>query len=298
MVGGTGFIGYHLLKICKEKGWICTSISTKKPNSKRFLKKVNYIICDISKSQILRKKIKDNYDYVVNLGGHVDHTNKLKVLNSHYIGCKNLVKILINTNIKSFVQIGSGMEYGTIKSPQKESLIQKPKKIKSYYGKAKLLATNYLKEVYKKKKFPFTVLRLYQVFGPKQDLNRFLPIVINSCLQNKKFPCTEGSQQRDFIYINDVTSAIIKSLRNKSARGEIFNIGFGKPLTIRKITQIVNKQIGKGVPLYGKIKMRKDEVKKLYPNILKAKKKISWQPKVSFQKGLSRTIKSYLYDRK
>ena len=68
MVGGTGFIGYHLLKICKEKGWICTSISTKKPNSKRFLKKVNYIICDISKSQILRKKIKDNYDYVVNLG--------------------------------------------------------------------------------------------------------------------------------------------------------------------------------------------------------------------------------------
>ena len=129
-------------------------------------------------------------------------------------------------------------------------------------------------------------------------MNRFLPIVINSCLQNKKFPCTEGSQQRDFIYINDVTSAIIKSLINKSARGEIFNIGFGKPLTIRKITQIVNKQIGKGVPLYGKIKMRKDEVKKLYPNILKAKKKISWQPKVSFQKGLSRTIKSYLYDRK
>ena len=96
-------------------------------------------------------KIKDNYDYVVNLGGHVDHTNKLKVLNSHYIGCKNLVKILINTNIKSFVQIGSGMEYGTIKSPQKESLIQKPKKIKSYYGKAKLLATNYLKKYTKKK---------------------------------------------------------------------------------------------------------------------------------------------------
>ena len=68
-------------------------------------------------------------------------------------------------------------------------------------------------------------------------------------------------------------------------------------MTIRKITQIVNKQIGKGVPLYGKIKMRKDEVKKLYPIILKAKKKISWQPKVTF-KGLSRTIKSYLYDRK
>ena len=99
---------------------------------------MNYIICDISKSQILRKKIKDNYDYVVNLGGHVDHTNKLKVLNSHYIGCKNLVKILINTNIKSFVQIGSGMEYGTIKSPQKRVFNSKTEENKVVLRKSKI----------------------------------------------------------------------------------------------------------------------------------------------------------------
>ena len=42
-----------------------------------------------------------------------------------------------------------------------------------------------------KKIFPVTVLRLYQAYGPGQDLNRLIPIVINSCLKKEKFPCSE-----------------------------------------------------------------------------------------------------------
>ena len=52
---------------------------------------VNYIEGDISKNRDLNR-IKKNYNYVVNLGGHVDHTNKIKTLKSHFYGTKNLVK--------------------------------------------------------------------------------------------------------------------------------------------------------------------------------------------------------------
>lgn len=293
VVGGSGFIGYHLLKKCLKLGWKCTSISSKKPKQIRKLKQVKYIICDISKHKRLKKKLKEHFNYVINLGGHVDHSNKTAVYQSHYIGCKNLANIFIKKNIDTFVQISSCMEYGNLKSPQIEKKTIKLKKLKSNYGQSKLLASIHLKKMYRLYKFPVVILRLYQVYGPKQDLNRFLPIVISSCLKNKKFPCTEGSQLRDFIYIEDVVEAIIKSLDNSNIYGDDFNIGSGKPFKIKEITKIINKYIGKGKPLYGKIKMRKDEIKKLFPDIKKASLNLQWKPKIKFLSGISKTINYY-----
>ena len=97
IVGGTGFIGYHLAKESLKKGWLVTSISTRKPKKLRKLKKVKYIICDITKKNSLDKKVKQQFTYVVNLGGYVDHSNKAKTYRSHYLGCKNLTEILSRT---------------------------------------------------------------------------------------------------------------------------------------------------------------------------------------------------------
>ena len=58
IVGGTGFIGYHLAKESLKKGWQVTSISTKPPKKIRYLPKVKYILCDITKKKFLKKKVK------------------------------------------------------------------------------------------------------------------------------------------------------------------------------------------------------------------------------------------------
>ena len=58
------------------------------------------------------------------------------------------------------------------------------------------------------------------------------------------------------------------------------------------IKKIINISKG-GVPLYGKIKFRKDEIKKLYPDIKKIKKEIKWKPRIKFDRGIKLTIKSY-----
>ena len=108
--------------------------------------------------------------------------------------------------------MGSSGEYGTLRSPQKEDAKTNLNSVKSIYGKAKLLSSKYLIDLFKKQKFPCVVLRLYLSFGPKQDLNRFIPIIIEGCLKNKKFPCSKGNQLRDFVYVDDVVEAIIKSL--------------------------------------------------------------------------------------
>jgi nucleoside-diphosphate-sugar epimerase len=293
IVGGTGFIGYHLAEKALRKGWSVTSISSKPPKKIRYIPKVKYIFCDISSKKALKQKIKKSFNYVVNLGGYVNHTEKKKTFKSHYTGCKNLAEIFLNTSIKSFVQMGSSVEYGKSKSPHEENIKCYPDALKSVYGKAKLLSSTYLMNLYKKKNFPSTVLRLYLAYGPRQDFNRLLPITIKGCLENKKFPCSKGIQFKDFVHVHDVVDAILKSLTNIKARGQIINIGSGKPKKIRKVIEFVKKISGGGYPQFGTIKLRKDEILKTYPSIKKAKKKIKWEPKISFEKGVKSTIKFY-----
>ena len=289
IVGGTGFIGYYLAKKCLSKKWIVVSFSKNFPRKIRYLKKVKYLKGDLSNKKDF-KFLNQTFDYVVNLGGYVDHINKTKTYNSHYKGCKNLSNFLINKNIKSFIQLGSSGEYGRIKSPQKESLVGNPKSI---YARAKFLATKHLIKLYKKRKFPVTILRLYQAYGPKQDINRFIPITINACIKKKIFDCSDGKQFRDFVHVEDVVTAIIKSIESLKTKGEILNIGSGKPKKIKDIINYLVKRLKGGIPNWGKIKLRKGEIIKIYPDITKTKKILKWSPKIKFKKGLEDTIKYY-----
>lgn len=293
VVGGTGFIGYHLSKHCLKKGWKVTSFSKNQPKEIRKLKLVNYIEGDLFFKKDL-KKIKGNFDYVVNLGGYVDHLNKIRTHNSHYIGCKNLSIYFRKKKIKAFVQMGSSGEYGISNSPQKEIMTCNPQAI---YSKSKFLATKHLVDEYKKYDFPMTVLRLYQAYGEKQDTNRLIPIVINSCIDGKNFDCSDGKQYRDFLHVSDVVSAIIKSLESKKTKGQIFNLGSGVPINVKFIINFIKKKIGKGQPKFGKLKLRKEESLKIYPDISKIKKTINWTPKVNFNQGIKRTIKFYVKEK-
>jgi UDP-glucose 4-epimerase len=290
IVGGTGFIGYHLVKRCLKKNFKVSCISTSKPDSKYKFKKVNYIICDIRNKKKLKKKIKEQFNYVVNLGGYVDHSKIKKTFTSHYNGCINLAELFKTKKIECFIQLGSGLEYGKNNSPQKENLKCFPQSI---YGLAKYKSSKYLLNLYKVYNFPCTIIRLYQAYGPYQKFNRLVPLVIKSCLNDESFPCTSGIQKRDFLYIDDFINLIFKIFKNKKIRGHIINAGSGKPIKVKQLIELIKKYSKFGKPHYGKIKMRKDEILNMYPSIYKAQKILKWRPKISIQKGIKKTIKSY-----
>ena len=292
IAGGTGFIGYHLTKKALKKKYLVSVISKKRPPNHRKLNNVKYIFCDISNKNQLQKKINSNYDFIVNLAGNVNHQEKVKTYSSHFKGSKNLADHFLNKNIISFLQIGSSAEYGQSKAPHTELTRCD---IKSNYAKAKFDAQKYLKKLNKKYNFRYNIIRFYQVYGPKQDLNRFIPIVVFNCLKKRNFPSSEGKQGRDFLFIDDAIDAIFKVLNNKKSVNQIYNIGFGKPLNIKKLILKIVKLCMGGRPLYGKIKLRKDESLLSYPSITKAKKKLGWKPKTDIDEGLKKTIKYYKF---
>jgi len=290
IVGGTGFLGFHLIKKCLSLKMIITSISKGKPTKFQRLGKVEYKTCEITNLKKLKKLINNDYDFVVNLGGNIDHSNKNKTYRSHYLGVKNLHDVFKKKKFKRFVQIGSSSEYGKIFGAVKENNICKPKMI---YGRSKLMATNFLLKKNKLERFPLTILRFFQVYGPFQKTNRLIPFVISSSLKNKNFNCSEGSQLRDFLYVDDAIESIIKSLKREESNGKIINIGYGTPIEVKKIILMINALIKKGKPKFGRLSLRIDESKNIYPDLRAAKKILGWKNKTSLQKGLIKTIQFY-----
>ncbi len=288
IVGGTGFLGFYLCNFFKKKGWKVYSLSKKKPLKFRKVKNIKYLFGDISKINKIKFLKKINYKYVINCGGYVDHFNKITTYNTHVNGCKNIYKLSLDKKLKLFVQIGSASEYGSIKSPHREDKKGNPK---DNYGMNKLENTNFFVNL--KNYFPFVIIRPYQVYGPRQDNNRLIPFIISSCIRNKAFPCSNGLQYRDFLYIDDFVLAVYKIVIKKDSYGQIFNIGTGKPVRVKKIIEKICNKIKSGTPEYGKILLRKNEQKKLFPSIKKATEILNWSPKVKLDKGLNKTIKYY-----
>lgn len=289
VIGGTGFIGFNLLKKLNSLKYDLSSISTKLPLKEKKIKGVNYIYLDIGERKDFTKLNKFKFDIVINLGGYIDHSNVKKTFKSHFEGTKNLVDYFNGKDLELFIQIGSSLEYGGITSPQKEYSKCKPK---GNYGLAKYKASKYL-ITSKDLKFRFLILRFYQIYGPYQDTSRLIPHAITSCINKKNFNCTSGKQLRDFLFVDDILNLFVKILKSKKLISDIYNVGSGKPVSVKYIIKKIHQKIKKGQPLFGKIKMRKDEIDKLYPDIKKIKSQFNWRPKTTIDKGLAKTIRYY-----
>ncbi len=294
VLGGTGFIGRHLIAKSLNRGWLVTSASLSLPKKKIRNKKVKYYKVNLKSLTSVKKKLNKPFSYIINLAGYINHSNLKKDYNKitaeHFGVVKNIIRSVPRDNLKKFVQVGSSDEYGLSKAPQNEKTKLSPKTI---YSSAKVKTNNYLKKIYKKEKYPFVIARLFLTYGPGQKKDRFIPQIINGCLKNRKFPTTSGEQIRDFCYIDDVVNAILLLLTSKKTSGKIFNVASGIPIKIKTVINLVNKIIGKGSPEYNKIQLSERENKELFANIKKIKKELNWKPKVSLLKGLNKTIKAF-----
>ena len=292
VVGGTGFIGQHFINEAINNGFNITVLSINEVNTNNKHKDIAYISADISNKEILQQKLKGSiFNYVINLGGYIDHSNFSTggndVFNSHFIGLKNLIECIDKSRLVSFIQIGSSDEYGNNLAPQNENQREDPI---SPYSIAKVASTHFLQTLYKTEKFPVVILRLFLVYGPRQSKNRFIPQLIDGCQSNIDFSVSSAVKIRDFCYVSDIANAILISLKSKNAFGEVINIASGFAISIKDIVEIVQSIIGSGNPIYGELVNRCHENMQLYADISKAKKLLNWEPKVHIKEGLIKTI--------
>lgn len=295
VVGGGGFIGRHLVEEAIKKSYEVSVLSLGVlPESSAF-SMVNHIRADVSNPKELHGCLGGRkFDYVVNLSGYVDHSSFTNggrcVFETHFNGVLNLLLGLDNSGVRRFIQIGSSDEYGDVQAPQTEDLREAPI---SPYSLGKVASTHMLQMLNKTEGFPVVILRPFIVFGPGQGGDRFVPQVIRGCLSGVEFPVSLGNQVRDFCYVGDVVNGILKAMIADDVNGHVINIASGKPVTVRKVIDNIRMIIGGGSPAFGEIPFRPGENMELYADISKAKELLDWEPVVSLNEGLERTIKYY-----
>ncbi len=293
IVGGSGFIGRHLTLHAIEKGFNVSILVTTYPEKP--LSSVEYLLADIGNIQSLKQTLKGKkFSYVVNLGGYIDHSSFSQkgeqILNTHLTGTMNLVSLLRSKDLIHFVQIGSSDEYGSNMSPQHEDLADMPF---SFYSFAKSTATRFLKMMNDLEDFPVSILRLFLVYGPGQDSNRFIPQAISDCLDGDIVKTSPGDQIRDFCYVEDIARGIVDTLLSSNSKGQIINLASGVPVTIKQVVNLIIKLTGSGTTDFGFLPYREGENMSLYADISKANELLNWKPLFSLEKGLKKTIASF-----
>ncbi len=292
VIGGTGFIGSHVVNEAIKQNFIVTILSKNEVNFFQRVKGVTYLTADVTnKSNLLVQLSNKIFNYVINLGGYIDHSSfsngGKEIYDSHFIGLKNLIECLDIAHLNSFVQIGSSDEYGNNIAPQNESQTEDPI---TPYSNAKVSSTHFLQSLYQTENFPAVILRPFLVYGPGQKNNRFIPQLINGCLSNSSFPVSSGNQIRDFCYVSDIANAILIAVKNMNSFGEVINVASGKGISIKEIIEIVQNIIGSGKPIYGAIDTKPNENLQLYADISKAQKLLNWVPQIDIKEGLMKTI--------
>ena len=291
VIGGTGFIGHHLLRAAQQRGWQITSVSLNPPSSERLVEGVRYLHFDLTDLSTVNNHLDEDFEYVVNLGGYINHQlfqeGGSTLIETHFNALQNLVKILPRRRLKRFVQIGSSDEYGNSTAPQNED--QREQSI-SPYSMAKVACTHFLQMLNRSENFPAVILRLFLTYGPGQDISRFLPQIIRGCLDDATFPASAGEQLRDFCYVDDSVQAILQALTHPEVEGDVFNVASGIPVSIREMVEKVRNITGSGNPQYGEVSYRNGENMSLYANISKAKRLLNWGSTITLKIGLKKTI--------
>jgi nucleoside-diphosphate-sugar epimerase len=251
---------------------------------------------DIRDLSLVKKLVKD-IDAVLNLAAiasvQISVENPLVVNDVNVKGTLNLLKASSDSDVERFIQPSSAAVYGNPHTlPVSEDFCPKPL---SPYAVSKLAAeeyTNVFNMVYGLKT---VCLRLFNVYGPGQKNSPYsgvITVAANDFLADRSPKIFgDGNQTRDFVYVEDVVSAIMLALSMKNAIGETFNIASGNATTINETVQILQKLMKKTnlKPVYEAA--RECDIRQSCASIKKAKTLLGYEPVFSLENGLKEFVR-------
>lgn len=306
ITGGAGFIGSNLTEALLEMGYTVRALDDFSNGSRDNIKElksrfdfefIEGTICDYDTC----KQACIGVDYVLHQAawGSVPRSIKIPLvydtINIH--GTLNMMQAALEAGIKKFIYASSSSVYGDEpnlpKTEGREGNLLSPYAITKRVNE--LYARNYF-ELYGLK----TVgLRYFNVFGRRQDLHStyaaVIPIFVKSLLEDRAPTIFgDGTQTRDFTYIDNVVEANIKAcLAGDEANGEAFNIAYGEDTSLNSLYKKIVSLLGKKTtPIYGP--ERTGDIKHSLADISKAKNILGYNPKYNINIGLELTMDWYI----
>ncbi|MHA1284898.1 MAG: SDR family NAD(P)-dependent oxidoreductase [Promethearchaeota archaeon] len=140
-----------------------------------------------------------------------------------------------------------------------------------------------------------TALRFFNVYGSRQSLsNPYTGVcaIFSSNLLNGNPPriYEDGEQTRDFVHVKDVCNALILSMEKEEARNEVFNVGTGIPISIKKVAETLRNYINPNIKPIITNQFRPGDIRHCFADISKIKRKLGYKPQYNFEDGMKELI--------
>jgi nucleoside-diphosphate-sugar epimerase len=288
-------------------------------NDKEFCK---FFLLDIRSNAFAEFVKNEKPDIIIHLAAITSlpdcESNINECIDINVTGTLNVLESARLNNIKRVIFASTSAVYENNKIDENngftEDLTVSPR---LFYSLSKKLSEEICISYEKNYGMEIPILRLFNVFGPRQDIHRKSPPLLNYLvreLKNNRQPVlhSNGEQKRDYIHINDVIEAFTICLTNPNAKNNIFNISSGNLLSVKDIVRYTKEALSINIdPIYRSAKMLWDDYPKLFEGKLsldkniveketnkfslgnnsKAKRILNWNPNENLESLIKDTVK-------
>lgn len=278
VTGHTGFIGSNMLNFLKHK---------------KSLEPVGYSRStgqDIFNLNQLRKFVK-KCDLVFHFAAYAKPGESIidpvRAIDTNVRGCLNILEACREFNI-SIIYPSSCEIYGDSDRPIREDFPIKPP---NPYAASKAAADRICFSYFRSYGLDVKMVRLFNPYGPNQQLNKIIPIFYFQAIENK--PITvfgEGKDTRDYVFIDDIVQGLW--LARKLPPGEVVNLATGEKTTNLDLAKLILKSTKRDSRIsFTEYPKKFGNIKNQVGCYDKARKMLGWSPKVKIEEGVRKTLK-------
>jgi NAD dependent epimerase/dehydratase len=303
VTGAGGFIASHLVEQLVKNGARVRAFV--RYNSRNDVGMLRTISSDIfSQLEIMPGDLRDieavrgavrGVDTVFHLGALIaipySYINPREVIDVNIMGTMNVLMAVRDLGVRRMVHTSTSEVYGTARYvPIDES---HPLQGQSPYSASKIGADKIVESFYRSFDVPVVTLRPFNTFGPRQSARAVIPTIITQALTCDEVKLGSLEPSRDFTFVADTVNGFLRVAERDNVLGEEINLGNENTIRIGDLADKIFAIIGKKPKIIidtSRIRPDKSEVMKLWASNRKAKEMIDWEPRVTLDEGLRRTV--------
>ena len=301
VTGGAGFIGSHLTEELIRRGEqvrVVDSLITGHRKNLAHVSGVDFLEGDLADLAMAKRAVQ-GVDYVLHQAAIPSVPRSVDdPITSNRANIDSTLNLLVaarDARVKRVVYAGSSSAYGNTPTlPKHEDMAPNPL---SPYALQKLVGEQYMQMFTTLYGLETVTIRYFNVFGPRQDpsspYSGVISVFARALLENTAPTIYgDGEQTRDFTYVANVVDGVLRAVTAPGASGQVVNVATGSRISLNRLFTAMRDMIGSRVAVaYGP--PRHGDVKDSQADIARARTLLGYEPSVSFEAGLRKTIDWY-----
>ena len=301
VTGGAGFIGSHLTEELIRRGEqvrVADSLITGHRKNLAHLSGIDFLEGDLADLSVAHRAV-HGVDYVLHQAAIPSVPRSVEdPVTSNRANIDSTLNVLVaarDARVKRVVYAGSSSAYGNTPTlPKQEDMPTNPL---SPYALQKLVGEQYMQMFTALYGLETVTIRYFNVFGPRQDpsspYSGVISIFARALLENKAPTIYgNGEQTRDFTYVANVVDGVLRAVKAPGASGQVINIATGSSISLNRLFASMRDIVGSRLEvMYGP--PRSGDVTDSLADITRARALLGYEPSVSFESGLKKTIDWY-----